>query len=402
MKKLFFRISCILAVSLLICAFPANAFETVNLKINGQKLKSPYSPIISGDSTLVPLRPVMEQLGWVVGWDDETSSITVTSGIKTIGLQIDSDTMTVDGTPVKLAAAPCLIGEVTYAPIRAVSEALGAIVSWDANTNTAAICVTESTSTLTIGDYQVTTGTTVSDLISKCGEPSYTCVGENGLVWYVYSAYPSAFMAIATDAGIVCGYYSNSPSFSTTEGYSFGRALWGNFKDIKTVAGNDYTIKLFYDLTERSLYGIKYMLNGYSADYDAATAFANQARMGLDIINSFRNAHGKSLLSWSTAAATSCTDHCNYICASGVLTNTGADGSTGLDRYLKVNPDTSWKAWAHISGAGYDNIFTCVNKWINSDYYRNVILSDKTHAGIGFVCSDSGKLRYSTAMFLIK
>ena len=61
-----------------------------------------------------------------------------------------------------------------------------------------------------------------------------------------------------------------------------------------------------------------------------------------------------------------------------------------------------WKAWGETVCAQADNIFTCMNGWLNTDYHRSIMLSDKTDAGIGFVYVPDGKFTYCTTMLLIK
>lgn len=392
----------ILAVDTAPVAYEAPVYETVTLKINGGYLNSPYSPVISEDTTIAPLRAVMETLGWNVKWTDETQAISITKGSKTIGLQIGSSVMTIDGNTVQLAVAPSLIADVTYIPIRAVSEALGAVVGWDIETNTASIYTRNASSTLTIGEYRVKVGSSVYELTSVCGEPSYKIVGEKGLTWYVYAKYPSAFMAVAVDGGLVCGYYTNSTIFTTSEGYIYGAPITDNAREYKLIDGDGYTIGLYYDKKDGILCAVQYMLEGFASYHDIQTCLDNQSRMGIDVLNSFRYAHGKSALSWSSHAASSSTEQAYYMASIGELTHTGGDGSSALTRYLRHNPGATWRAWGEIICAGTDSIFSCVNGWINSDYNRNIILSDKTHAGIGFVYLPDGKFKYCTAMFLIK
>jgi len=103
---------------------------------------SDIRPVISNDRTLVPLRAACEAMGLNVGWNSATSQITVTNGIKTVGLTIGSNIMTVNETEIVLDTAPCIINERTMMPIRAVVEAFGYQVGWDGNTRTVIISAT--------------------------------------------------------------------------------------------------------------------------------------------------------------------------------------------------------------------------------------------------------------------
>lgn len=107
------------------------ALEKVSVKINGVSPSFAYAPFILGDYTLIPLRAVMENLGCKVEWVEKTQSILITSAGKNITLVIDSDEMTVNGVKKKIPAKAILVGEVTYVPLRAVSESLDATVGWD-------------------------------------------------------------------------------------------------------------------------------------------------------------------------------------------------------------------------------------------------------------------------------
>ena len=140
------------------------ALEKVSVKINGVSPSFTYAPFILGDYTLIPLRAVMENLGCKVEWVEKTQSILITSAGKNITLVIDSDEMTVNGVKKKIPAKAILVGEVTYVPLRAVSESLDATVGWDEKTQTAGIYSREKTHSLTLGICTVTIGRTYDSL----------------------------------------------------------------------------------------------------------------------------------------------------------------------------------------------------------------------------------------------
>lgn len=376
--------------------------EAVTLKINGSPVSGIYPAMLWNDSTIVPLRAVMEALDCSVKWDDPTQTVTITKGETEIKFSIDSDVMTVGGEKRNMSAPALLIGELTYIPLRAVSEALGASVGWEHDLSSAGICTLGKASELSIGDYKVTVGETVSELTAVCGEPTYKTIGENGLYWYVYAEYPAAFMAVATDGGIVCGYYTNSPLFSTSDGAEYGSALPSGVSEYRKLSVGGYTIEEFYDASEKILCGIYCMRNGYYNICDESVSLAGQSRIGLDILNSIRYAKNLSTLEWDDAAALCCAEHSAYMSEIGSLTHESADGSSAIERYLKYNPDFVWRAWGENICAEAKNIFTAMNGWRNSVYHRSIMLSDKTKAGIGMVHNTSGKYKYCAAMLLLK
>jgi hypothetical protein len=90
------------------------------------------APIIVNGRVLVPLRAIFEALGATVVWNANDQSIVATKGSITINLQIGSTTALNNGAQVTLDTAPQIVGGRTLVPARFVSEALGAQVTWDA------------------------------------------------------------------------------------------------------------------------------------------------------------------------------------------------------------------------------------------------------------------------------
>lgn len=68
------------ALSLSVAAFAAEEPAAYTLVLSGQHLDLgdlPMAPYMEGDTVMVPLRKIAEALGYSVGWDAETGSITV-------------------------------------------------------------------------------------------------------------------------------------------------------------------------------------------------------------------------------------------------------------------------------------------------------------------------------------
>ena len=96
------------------------------LNINGEKIEV-TAPYIAGEgTTLVPLRVISEAFGAEVTWDGETKSVKIVDGTTEIALQIESNTAVVNGEEKTLDAAPELTNDTTMVPLRFISETLGA------------------------------------------------------------------------------------------------------------------------------------------------------------------------------------------------------------------------------------------------------------------------------------
>lgn len=103
------------------------------LDINDKKVEVEIAPYIVGEgTTLVPLRVISEAFGAKVGWDGETQTVIIVDSDTEIVLQIGNKTAFVNGEAVEMEEAPELLGSgVTTVPLRFVSETFKAEVNWD-------------------------------------------------------------------------------------------------------------------------------------------------------------------------------------------------------------------------------------------------------------------------------
>ncbi|EST54533.1 hypothetical protein T458_11760 [Brevibacillus panacihumi W25] len=123
-----------------------STFYTVNTSgqiivfIDGELQNYSKPPVKINSRVLVPMRAVFEAFGAKVDWDEATQSVTATRGNDVIKLTIGSKTAYKNGQPI-LMDVPAILynNETTMVPIRFVSEALGAKVSWDGYSNSVVI-----------------------------------------------------------------------------------------------------------------------------------------------------------------------------------------------------------------------------------------------------------------------
>ena len=96
-------------------------------------------PIIIENRTLVPVREVFEKLGGEVIWNGEDRSVSVTLEEKNIMLWLDKTIAMVDGEEVSLDVPGKLINGKTMVPVRFISEKAGLEVGWDGESTTVTI-----------------------------------------------------------------------------------------------------------------------------------------------------------------------------------------------------------------------------------------------------------------------
>ena len=108
--------------------------QSPQIQINGEIVRISFGdqqPIIVDGRTLVPLRVVMEALGFEVGWAPAQNRVNLEKPGFDISLTIGSRTMVVNENNVSLDVSAQLINGRTMVPLRAISEATGMEVRWD-------------------------------------------------------------------------------------------------------------------------------------------------------------------------------------------------------------------------------------------------------------------------------
>jgi hypothetical protein len=96
------------------------------------------APYAKDNRTYVPVRYLAYSLGVApegIAWNQESQTVTVSSGGTTVNMTIGSNIMTVNGTPTTMDVAPEAVDGRTMLPARYLAEALGATVTWNATTN---------------------------------------------------------------------------------------------------------------------------------------------------------------------------------------------------------------------------------------------------------------------------
>lgn len=111
----------------------------IRVLCDGVPLSFDTDPVLEEDRVLVPMRGILEALGYTVGWQEETQSVLATGSAGTIVLPLDSREATVNGTTVTLDVPAQIKQDRTYVPLRFLAEYSGATVTWDAAAQTVQI-----------------------------------------------------------------------------------------------------------------------------------------------------------------------------------------------------------------------------------------------------------------------
>jgi hypothetical protein len=163
----------LLALALLLPTGTAAAESTkhaVAVEVDGEKLAAD-AYLVDG-RTVVPLRAIFERLNATIEWNEEEQSVTAVKGSTTVKLAIGRTDATAGERTVTLDVPPMLINGSTYVPLRFVSEAMGAGVTFDSERSTAVVSTGNSCAQ---GGGQIHSGTIRpgGETWGVCGSPHF-------------------------------------------------------------------------------------------------------------------------------------------------------------------------------------------------------------------------------------
>lgn len=175
----------ILSASLTLGTAAAEAAKKeIIVKVNGSKVVFPDTqPFLDENERVqVPVRFVSQALGASVEWIAKSRTVEITKGSDKVILQDSKKEYTVNGVQKAMDTVATNKSGRILVPIRFVSEALGATVTWDGKTSTVSITI-KPAETVKVGSFTVPTNTLLS--VTPVGDGSYyeTCF----LINYGYS-----------------------------------------------------------------------------------------------------------------------------------------------------------------------------------------------------------------------
>ena len=120
--------------------------EDISVTLNGNNIVfEDAKPIIYNDRTLIPNRAVFEKENCYVDWDSKNNMAVIGNEEKVIFISINGEKMKVydivkdEENEIDLDVPAMIVDESTMIPLRAVSEALGAKVEWNQQSNTVSL-----------------------------------------------------------------------------------------------------------------------------------------------------------------------------------------------------------------------------------------------------------------------
>lgn len=115
---------------------PNYSGKNPTMVLNGQTRSFSVGPIMYNNRIMVPLREVFDAVGGTVGWNQAAQTATVDWGSKRIVLPLNSCEPTVNGSVWGTDVPTMTAQNTTLAPLRFIIEALGGTACWDSSTAT--------------------------------------------------------------------------------------------------------------------------------------------------------------------------------------------------------------------------------------------------------------------------
>ena len=103
-----------------------------NIFSNSTSSEIDVAPYIVDETVMVPLRAIFEALGAVISWDADTRTIFAVKGNSVVVMQVGQDVMFVNGEKLDIEYPSIIVDSRTMIPLSAVSKAFECNVNYDA------------------------------------------------------------------------------------------------------------------------------------------------------------------------------------------------------------------------------------------------------------------------------
>ena len=148
MKKSIKNVFCVLLLATMLLGGVSAVYggeKSISLQINGSEISAEVPPTVIDGRTMVPVRAIFEAVGANIDFNAETKTITAKKGDTTVNMTVGAKIATVNSKEVQLDAPVVIVNGRTLAPARFVAETFGYTVQWDSENKIVEITGGEST-----------------------------------------------------------------------------------------------------------------------------------------------------------------------------------------------------------------------------------------------------------------
>lgn len=246
MKKI---VSILLMVVIISMCTNISAHMEVKVTLDGNEIYFPDAkPFVDErDRVLVPIRFVSEALGALVDWENESRTAVIKQGNDEIRYTVYQPMAYLNGEMMVMDTYGILKDERTLVPIRFISELLGCTVVWDENTST--VVITSPKDVLDFPEPEIFVNYPKSPSDKRLlwiDIDNYRDYERSGSYEFkIEFLNPTQFNTYEQDEGAIngwqkysrCNFVSASNSYKTI--YSITRAFYTTRDDMKTYKPND-------------------------------------------------------------------------------------------------------------------------------------------------------------------
>ena len=125
----------------------------LTIELDGESIYSDVAAFIDANGrTMAPVRSICEALDAEVGWDETTLLVTVSKDSDVIQMIIGDNLIVKNGKAVEMDTTAIIKDSRTFIPVRYIAEALGLLVGWDDASQTVILTSADSSGAAEIQD----------------------------------------------------------------------------------------------------------------------------------------------------------------------------------------------------------------------------------------------------------
>ena len=124
---------------LFLCSIQTAAAASIRVFLDDKAVSFAEAPFIENDRVLVPMRGILESLGYSVQWQETDKTVLAEKDEVQISLRLGEKTAAVNGKTVSIDAPATIKNGRTFVPLRFLAEYSGAEVTWNQSTSSVSI-----------------------------------------------------------------------------------------------------------------------------------------------------------------------------------------------------------------------------------------------------------------------
>ena len=163
----------------------ASSADGLTIQLDGKTVVTDTAPFIDAKSrTMVPVKFISEALGAAVSWKDSTKTATITKGPTVITIAAGSNKIVTNGKVTTMDTTAIIKDSRTFVPVKYIAEALGLTVGWDGAAKTVILTSPGFNSSLLAGCWETSDRGEPRRDITLNGKPYSVRVDWKALEFY--------------------------------------------------------------------------------------------------------------------------------------------------------------------------------------------------------------------------